>query len=113
MRYNATSTNVYDIFGNLLQTTDEIGYRTRYKYDKAGNVIEIWREITSGAIHGCERDEHRRRHRDLQVKYYKYDQQGRRVSETNGVDTEITRYHYDHRGNVIARISPLQASLGQ
>ena len=46
------------------------------------------------------------------MQYFKYDELGRRVSETNGIDTEITRYRYDHRGNVTARLTPMQAQNG-
>lgn len=117
VRYGASQTtinNVYDIFGNLLQATDQLGYRTRYKYDKAGRVTQIWREIatnnfssatdvTSVAVTDSNL---------VQTQYFVYDQAGRRVSETDGVDTELTRYRYDFQGNVIERITNQQAANG-
>ena len=110
----AVGRSVYDIFGNVTQTVDQLGYITRNKYDALGNLKEVWREIeldtftnknlssdfnyvTNGLLR-------------LQRTFYVYDAAGRRVRDTNNAN-EVTNYHFDLGGNIIRRVQPGGATV--
>ena len=105
----AVSRSVYDIFGNVTQTVDQLGYITRNKYDAMGRLTEVWREIELNKF----------ANKNLSTDFtvvangmpfiqkivYEYDDAGRRVKEINGANEE-TRYFYDLAGNIVSRQAP-------
>lgn len=106
---------VYNAFGEQTQTTDELQYRTRREYDKAGRIVRIAQEVTSGAFGNADPESatYALTNPNVVTTQYTYDEAGRRKTETNGAlmddgsTPETTRYWYDLRGNVIKRRTPL------
>jgi YD repeat-containing protein len=106
--------NEYDTFGQVIQSSDELtsgvaaahidnlGFRTRNFYDRGGRLTDVWREVfdnsmpPAGTITPTPL---------LQTLSYGYDENNRRIRETNGMG-EVTRYAYDLQGNVILRRTP-------
>jgi len=111
----STKSFVYSAFGEQTQTTDELQYRTRREYDKAGRVVRIAQEVTSGAFgnNDPESATYALTNPNVVTTQYTYDEAGRRKTETNGAlmdngsTAETIKYWYDLRGNVIKRRTPL------
>jgi YD repeat-containing protein len=106
----------YNNFSDLVETLDELDYRVRQGYDKAGRVIQISQEIAQLGLGNFDplyyyvdpAEE------DAVTYHYTYDEAGRRKSETNGALMtnsstlqETTKYWYDLRGNIVKRTSPM------
>jgi YD repeat-containing protein len=105
---------VYNIFGEQVQVTDEERYRSRYGYDKAGNLTDVTREVAIGGFTASDPYDYRYRDANnallpnLHHQSYTYDQAGRRISETtdnvtvNGAGGQaVTTYDwYDLQGNL-------------
>jgi YD repeat-containing protein len=106
---------VYNTFGEQVQVTDESGYRTRNGYDKAGNLIYVAREVTTGAFTDTNPYHYTVALTNANVisLQYSYDQAGRRIGQTSGalmsdgVTPETTKYWYDLLGHVILTQSPM------
>jgi YD repeat-containing protein len=95
--------NTYNTFGNLVQVTDELGFRTRTKYDGRDQVKEVWREIVANTMPAwtvLTPEATMQRHA------YTYDEAGRRIIEVNG-ENETLRYGYDLAGNLSFKLTPL------
>jgi YD repeat-containing protein len=102
--------NEYDTFGQVIQTSDELttghtdnlGFKTRNFYDRGGRLTDVWREIFDNTMPAAGTVTPPA---SLQTMSYGYDENNRRIRETNGAG-ETTRYAYDLQGNVILRRTP-------
>lgn len=77
----ATTTNTYDLAGQLIETEDPLGHRTRYAYDLDGRVTSITRAFGSTTTVPA-------------ITSYEYDIHGNRTKVTDPVNT-ITTTTYD------------------
>ena len=98
-----TVTKTYNVFGDLLQVTDPIGGKVKYKYYSSGKPMEI----TSGnATVYMEYDEFNRRTKlvdpDAGTVTITYGRNGQVSSETDGRGVKTT-YTYDALGRVTQR----------
>ena len=98
-----TVTKTYNVFGDLLQVTDPIGGKVKYKYYSSGKPMEI----TSGnATVYMEYDEFNRRTKlvdpDAGTVTTTYGRNGQVSSETDGRGVKTT-YTYDALGRVTQR----------
>ncbi|HWM69348.1 MAG TPA: hypothetical protein VNO35_22350 [Steroidobacteraceae bacterium] len=105
----AITHNVYSGFGNLIQVTDELGYRTRNVYDNDGRLTLVAQEIQPGSFaSAAPTDTTTTTNFSNYVAYtsYSYDQAGRRltVTDANGY---TTRDWYDLQGNVVREETPM------
>ncbi|EUJ10302.1 Rhs family protein [Methylophilaceae bacterium 11] len=73
-------TRKYDVFGNKVSETDEVGRTTLYAYDKDNQLIQVTHP--SGA-----------------VDKYTYDEAGQRVAHTNALN-DVEKTYYDSVGRV-------------
>ncbi|MDQ8021661.1 MAG: LysM peptidoglycan-binding domain-containing protein [Moraxellaceae bacterium] len=113
-RADAGSTTIrYDAFGNQVEVTDALGFRTRSVYDRANRLIAVASEIarsSSGTLRGFRYADPANLEgylpADIVINRYAYDEAGRRIAETNG-EGEVTRYHYDLHGNLTRRYTPM------
>jgi YD repeat-containing protein len=114
-----------DAFGQRIQAVDEMGFKTRYQYDQAGNLIGLAREKgavafdAEGYIAPTDFPALQRQLTPIQatgyeVIRYSYDEAGRRIAETTGEFTgasgntqETIRYWYDLHGNLIRKREPI------
>jgi len=89
----------YDAFGNQVQATNELGFRTRNTYDRANMLTSVSRESVAGALDVAGSP-------NIVADTYGYDAAGRRITDTNG-ENEVTRYFYDLHGNLRQRRTPM------
>jgi len=117
---------VYNSFGEQVQVTDALGYRTRMGFDGAGRIVHTAHEMAkpvSGTLpNGSfgDTDPYNAGFATLATnvisQVFAYDQAGRRRTETNGEVTsdgasdETVKYWYDLLGHVIRRRDPLPTS---
>ncbi|HFG6921063.1 TPA: LysM peptidoglycan-binding domain-containing protein, partial [Acinetobacter baumannii] len=91
--------NLYDVYGNLIEQSNALGVKTGYSYDINGNLIQITRaartagtvganHITSGGI------------QTSLIDTFTYDELGNRLSATNALKNTTTT-DYDALGRVV------------
>ena len=107
---------VYNIFGDQIQVTDQLGYITRDVYDKDNELVTTAQELTTGGAFANTASPGGEVNPDLTVvsgdaanviiQNYGYDAAGRRTSVQNG-DGNTTLYWYDTKGDVIQVQTPL------
>ena len=78
--------HVYDFFGNIAITTDQLGYRTQYGYDTLDRLFSVTREVVLGGLNSPLTTQ-------ALTTTYGYDDAGNRTRETNAAG-ETTRYAY-------------------
>ncbi len=88
----------YDIFGNQVQVTDELGYRTRSSYDRIDRLTSVQREVEANGFESGNPAL-------IVTDAYLYNSAGNRLQETNGAG-DVTRYTYDAYGNVSGKVNP-------
>jgi YD repeat-containing protein len=102
----STKRFVYDAYGNVLQVTDELGFRARNVYDKVDNLVTTVRESQLNVFALSSPSDISAINNALIVTdSYSYDEAGRRIAETNG-ELESIKYWYDLRGNLLRRRTP-------
>lgn len=92
-------TFLYNAFGNQVQVTDELGYRTRNEYDASDRLTSVQREVELEAFETGGAG-------SVLTDSYEYDTAGNRTKETNAAGEE-TQYTYDLQGNVLTRTTDL------
>ncbi|MBE2166794.1 RHS repeat protein, partial [Acinetobacter oleivorans] len=91
--------NLYDVYGNLIEQSNALGVKTGYSYDINGNLIQITRaartagtvganHITSGGV------------QTSLIDTFTYDELGNRLSATNALKNTNTT-DYDALGRVV------------
>ncbi|WP_445405333.1 LysM peptidoglycan-binding domain-containing protein [Acinetobacter pittii] len=91
--------NLYDVYGNLIEQSNALGVKTGYNYDINGNLIQITRaarttgtvgatHITSGGV------------QTSLIDTFTYDELGNRLSATNALKNTTTT-DYDALGRVV------------
>ncbi|MEI1732463.1 LysM peptidoglycan-binding domain-containing protein, partial [Acinetobacter baumannii] len=91
--------NLYDVYGNLIEQSNALGVKTGYSYDINGNLIQITRaartagtvganHITSGGV------------QTSLIDTFTYDEMGNRLSATNALKNTTTT-DYDALGRVV------------
>ncbi|MBS0577330.1 MAG: RHS repeat protein [Proteobacteria bacterium] len=81
---NHATVTVKDALGELVSVTDSAKLTARYRYDAAGDLIQVSRDGGNGAI----------------VTTYTYDALGRKLAQSDG-DTGTYRYAYDALGELV------------
>ncbi len=89
----------HDAFGNQIEITNELGFRTRNVYNGTNLLTQVSREVVTNGFGTAGPN-------DIVVDAYGYDAAGRRITETNG-ENETTRYFYDLHGNLRRRRTPM------
>ncbi|MFC4314274.1 RES domain-containing protein [Steroidobacter flavus] len=116
---------VYNAFGEQIQITDALGYKTRLRYDAGGRLRWTSQEVVAGAFAAAdgsadpndilETFNYAIDQTNIVTIAYGYDQAGRRITETTGemmsgsTAAETVRYWYDLQGNLIRRRLPMGA----
>ncbi|MBC8731577.1 LysM peptidoglycan-binding domain-containing protein [Paraburkholderia sp. UCT2] len=80
----------YDAVGNLRVSTDELGRRTDYTYDRANQLIEIARPVLANGQRSIDR--------------YEYDGAGNRIAHTDALGGR-ERIYYDADGRIVKTVS--------
>ncbi|MBB5407659.1 YD repeat-containing protein [Paraburkholderia sp. HC6.4b] len=80
----------YDAVGNLRVSTDELGRRTDYTYDRANQLIEIARPVLANGQRSVDR--------------YEYDGAGNRIAHTDALGGR-ERIYYDADGRIVKTVS--------
>jgi len=102
-----TTQSVYNAFGDLIQVTDELGYKTRNTYDKDDRLTQVAQEDWSGSFASSDpADSTASSTGRVIYQSYSYDQAGRRLSQTDGAG-HTTRDWYDLQGNILREQTPL------
>ncbi len=90
---------VYDMFGDNVLATDELGFRTRNTYDRMARLTQVERDVVSGGLGSEEPTE-------VLTERYQYDFAGHRSEEINAAG-HATFYDYHLDGTVRTRTSSL------
>ncbi|MGF6696601.1 YD repeat-containing protein [Paraburkholderia sp. MM5496-R1] len=80
----------YDAVGNLRVSTDELGRRTDYTYDRVNQLIEIARPVLANGQRSIDR--------------YEYDGAGNRIAHTDALGGR-ERIYYDADGRIVKSVS--------
>ena len=106
----AVTKYVYNIFGDQIQVTDQLGFITRNVYDGDNRIVTTAQELTTGNALTNTGSPAGQINPDLTVasanvgnvivQSYTYDAAGRRIKAVNG-DGNATSYWYDTKGDVI------------
>lgn len=92
--------NAYDVFGNLIAGTNELGVKTGYEYDISGNLIKMTRAArTAGSIGAIAINDAAGVQKVL-TDTFAYDELGNRIIATNALGNATTT-DYDALGRVI------------
>ena len=86
---------VYDNFGDMTLSTDQLDFRTRNVYDRMGRLLSREREVQSGGLGSGITAQ-------AVIEQYEYNAAGNRTRERNGLN-ESTFYSYDVDGSLIRR----------
>jgi RHS repeat-associated protein len=105
---NPRLTRQYDVVGQLIRETNELGFEINYRYDLAGRAIEVRDAIGAATRYlydAAGRTVSEERPTGVTLSY-SYDQRGNQTA-IRSPDGAITRYHYDHLGNVTQKTDAL------
>jgi YD repeat-containing protein len=92
-----TSSETYDSAGNKASETDQLGRVTSYKYDDAGDLVEVDQPAVPNPSNTAQMV--------TPVTKYTFDNFGDELTQTDA-NSNVTKYTYDENGNMLTETLP-------